>query len=142
MEMQTMGVNHYENANASNMTEAMLRRLFMRITWHQYPTLMTSRSNACFESEKPCTKSFVLLFRLIHFFRMKEFDCCGRETIGMDVKTMMALKVNAYGVAANPFHNYYQMGESTARTCCECFSEVLSHCNELTHVYLLQDDEA
>jgi len=99
-----------KNANASNMIEAMLRRLIMRITWCQYPILMTSSSSACFESPKPCTKSFVLLFRLIHFKKMKEFDCCGRETIGLDVKIMMALKVNAYGVAANAFDNYYQNG--------------------------------
>jgi len=28
---------------------------------------------------------------------------------------MMALKVNAWGVAANAFHDYYQMGESMAK---------------------------
>jgi len=49
---------------------------------------------------------------------------------------MMALKVNAYGVAANAFHNYFQMGESMARKCCECFNEALSNCNELTNIYL------
>jgi len=66
METQTMGLSHHENGNASDTTEVMLRRPFMRITWHQYPTLMASGSNACFKSAKLCTKSFMLLFRLIH----------------------------------------------------------------------------
>jgi len=50
---------------------------------------------------------------------------------------MMVLKVkNAYGVAANAFHNCYLMGESIARKCCECFKEVLSNWNKLTNDYL------
>ena len=48
----------------------------------------------------------------------------------------MALKVNAYGVAANAFHDYFQMGESTARKCCECFNEAIAQCKELTAIYL------
>jgi len=71
MEIRTMGVNHQENASASNMIEAVLRRLFMKITWCQYPTLMTSSSNTCFESAKLRMKSFVLLLRLIHFLEQK-----------------------------------------------------------------------
>jgi len=49
---------------------------------------------------------------------------------------MMALKVNAYGIAANAFHDYYQMGESMARKCCKCFNEAISTCKKLTNVFL------
>jgi len=48
------------------------------------------------------------------FFAKRDFDCCGQETVGLDCKLLMVLKVNAYGVAANAFCNYFQMGESTA----------------------------
>jgi len=67
METQTMGLSHHENGNASDTTEVMLRRPFMRITWCQYPISMTNSSNECFESAEPCMKSFKLLFKLIHF---------------------------------------------------------------------------
>jgi len=70
------------------------------------------------------------------FFPTNEFDCCGRGTIGLDVKLLMALKVNSYGVAANVFHNYFQMGESTACKCCKYFNEAIAQCKELTAIYL------
>ncbi len=70
------------------------------------------------------------------FFAKRDFDCCGQETVGLDCKLLMALKVNAYGVAANAFRDYFQMGESTARKCCELLNEALMHCKELTTIYL------
>jgi len=48
----------------------------------------------------------------------------------------MSLKMNAYGVAANAFWDYFQMGESTACKCCECFNEAILQCKELTSIYL------
>jgi len=60
------------------------------------------------------------------FFAIHEVDCCGWETIGLDVKLLMALKVNVYGVAANAFLDYVQMGESTVHKCCRCFNEVVT----------------
>jgi len=65
------------------------------------------------------------------FFAKHDYDCCGQETVGLDCKLLMALKANAYGVAANAFHDYFQMGESTACKCCKCFNEALTHCKEL-----------
>jgi len=45
-------------------------------------------------------------------FSTNEFDCCGKESIGLDVKVLMALNINAYSVTANAFHNYFQTGKS------------------------------
>jgi len=70
------------------------------------------------------------------FFAKCDFDCCGQETVGLDCKLLMALKVNAYGVAANAFHDYFQIGESTAQKCCELLNKALTHCKELTSIYL------
>ncbi len=70
------------------------------------------------------------------FFKKGNVDCCGWETIGLDVKLLMALKVNAYGIAANAFCDYFQMGESTACKCCECFNEAITQCKELTGIFL------
>jgi len=46
----------------------------------------------------------------------------------------MALKVNAYGVAANAFHDYFQMGESTTHKCCGC---LMKHAQQHARNYLL-----
>jgi len=67
MQMQMMKLNHHQNADASDMTEVMPRKLSMRITLHQYQFLMTNNSHAHFESASTYTKSFELLFGLIHF---------------------------------------------------------------------------
>jgi len=100
------------------------------------PNFNGKRFKCMFQISKTVYKIIHAAVQTHSFFRTKEFDCCGRVTIGLDVKILMALKVNAYGVAANSFCNYYQMGESMARKCCECFNKALSNCNELTYVYL------
>jgi len=74
--------------------------------------------------------------RTYPFFSTNETDCCGQPTIGLDVKILMALEVNAYGVAANAFRDYYQMGESTAHKCCDSFNEAITQCTELTSIFL------
>jgi len=70
------------------------------------------------------------------FFAKCDFDCCGQVTVGLDCKLLKALKVNTYGVAANAFHDYFQMGELTAIKCCESVNKALTQCKELTSIYL------
>jgi len=82
--------------------------------WNDYLSHSSFRKNCVSKAIYKTIRSAVLK----HNFSKKEFDCCGRETIGVSLKLLMALKVNMYGVAANAFCNYFQMGKSTACKCC------------------------
>jgi len=80
-------------------------------------------------------KLFMLQLDYILFLNTGR-ECCGREAIDLDVKILMSLRMNAYGVAANAFCDYFQMGESTACKCCKCFNEAILQCKERMSIYL------
>lgn len=69
-------------------------------------------------------------------FFHERVDCTGRRAISTDCKILMGLKVMAYGVAANAFRDYFQMGESTALLCCLQLARVIYASDELRGCYL------
>jgi len=112
--------------------------------WKDYPCPYPLFDNKQFQQifvESANQSSYKMIrsaVQLHPFFNKDNIDCCGgQETIGLDVKLLIALKVNAYGIAANAFCNYFQMGESMAHNkCCECFNEAITQSKELTGIFL------
>jgi len=114
----------------------MQKQLCGRTTYVHIHYLMISSFSKFFMWAKEIYETLWSAVWLHPFFNEREIDCCEKETIGLDVKLLMALKVNAYGIAANVFCGYCQMGESTAHKCCECFNEAILKCKELTSIFL------
>ena len=69
------------------------------------------------------------------FFTQKA-DACGVLGICPKVKLLMGLKCIAYGVSPAAFQDYFQMGETTARSCVKYLCSILSQSPELCDVYL------
>jgi hypothetical protein len=69
------------------------------------------------------------------FFTQK-VDACGAPGICPKVKLLMGIKCLAYGVSPAAFQDYFQMGETTARSCVKTFTSILSQSQELSDVYL------
>jgi len=60
-----------------------------------YPLFDDKQFQRIFRVSKPIYETIRSAVRVHSFFSTSEFDCCGRESIGLDVKVLMALKVNA-----------------------------------------------
>jgi hypothetical protein len=62
-------------------------------------------------------------------------DATGKASIAPHVKVLMGLKLLAYGVSPSAFLDYFQMGESTARSCMKELAKVISHSETLKESY-------
>lgn len=65
-------------------------------------------------------------------------DTCSKPHISLEAKLLMGFKLLAYGVSANAFRNYFQIGERIANYCEEHLISLLCESKELTDVYLCE----
>jgi Plant transposon protein len=78
----------------------------------------------------------VELQRVEPFFRRNEIVARNGRSIAPEVKFLCALKMLAYGVAPTAFKDYFQMGESTMRTCFLKFCRTVSTNEVFRSIYL------
>jgi hypothetical protein len=68
-------------------------------------------------------------------FFTAQTDVCKRFNIGPMVKVLMSLKLIGYGCSPSAFLDYFQMGETTARTCLVKFCTIVSSHEDLRSVF-------
>jgi len=68
-----------------------------------YPIFGDYQFKCMFWVSKSVCETICVAVRLHPFVLNTGRDCCDREAIDLDVKVLMSLKMNAYGVAANAF---------------------------------------
>jgi hypothetical protein len=68
-------------------------------------------------------------------FALNDFEPTGRETICLDARLLISLKYLAYGIGFNAFRDYFQMGQTTARSCFYSFIDLLFSNEELRAYY-------
>lgn len=69
-------------------------------------------------------------------FWTQTIDAVGNLSIHPHVKFLAAQKIMCYGVSFSAFHDYFQMGESTASLCVSKLSRGIVECPEIAEVYL------
>jgi len=64
------------------------------------------------------------------------YDAYKRQKVSADAKILITLKYLAYGCSINSFHDYFQMGESTAMMCVKKVTKLMSSSNEFCSRFL------
>ena len=84
-------------------------------------------------------KVFAMILECVReqeFFNVRPVNCAGTPSLSPESKVLMGLKMMAYGVSANAFRDYYQMGKSTALLCYNKLAQAMLKSDYLRDYYL------
>lgn len=70
------------------------------------------------------------------FYNVAPQNCAGTTLISIDVKLLIALKHRGHGCSVNSWVDYFQMGESTVRSCVELLCHSIANNSDLRKRYL------